>query len=98
MGQYDDDDAFENGVLRDRARHRVPMQMRDSHGPMITDGTGDPLGLHRPGLRIPSGGSERDVRIRDNQRKLIEEVYDEYIDSVSNAWKGNRSPDSVGRR
>jgi hypothetical protein len=23
MGQYDDDDVFENGVLRDRARHRV---------------------------------------------------------------------------
>ena len=25
------DDAFENGVLRDRARHRVPMHMRDGH-------------------------------------------------------------------
>jgi hypothetical protein len=35
----DDDDAFENGVLRDGARHRVPLQMRDSLAPMITDGT-----------------------------------------------------------
>jgi hypothetical protein len=49
MAQYDDDDAFENGVLRDRARHRVPMLMRDSRAPMITDGTVDPLVLHRPG-------------------------------------------------
>jgi hypothetical protein len=34
------------------ARHRVPIQMHDSLAPMITDGTSDPLGLHRPGWRI----------------------------------------------
>ena len=35
MTQYDDDEAFdENGVLRDGARHRVPLQMRDSLAPM----------------------------------------------------------------
>jgi hypothetical protein len=56
MAQYDDD-AFENGVLRDRARYHVPMHMRDSQAPMITDGTDDPFGLHRPGWRIASGGS-----------------------------------------
>ena len=88
MAQYDDDDAFENGVMRDGARHRVPMHMRDSQSPMITDGTGDPLGLHRPGWRIASGGSERDVRLRDSQRKLIEEAYAEYSDRLTNAWKG----------
>jgi hypothetical protein len=33
MGQYYDDDAFENGVLRDRARHHVPLQMRDGQAP-----------------------------------------------------------------
>jgi hypothetical protein len=33
---------------------------------MITDGTSDPLGLHRPGWRIASGGSEQDVFIRDS--------------------------------
>jgi hypothetical protein len=56
MSQYDDDDAFEDGVLRDRARYHVPMQMRDSQAPLITDGTSDPLGLHRPGWRIATGG------------------------------------------
>jgi len=90
MGQYDDDDAFENGVLRDRARHRVPMHMRDSQGPMITNGTGDPFGLHRPGWRIPSGGSERDVHLRDSARKQIEEAHAEYVDYLNNAWKTSR--------
>jgi hypothetical protein len=30
--------------------------------------------LHRPGWRIPDGGSERDVSLRDSQRELIEEA------------------------
>ena len=101
MTQYDDDDddddddeAFENGVLRDGARHRVPLQMRDSLAPMITDGTNDPLGPHRPGWRIPSGGSESDVALRDSKRKLVEEAHAEYLDRLTNAWKGNRSTDA----
>ena len=96
MAQYDDD-AFENGVLRDGARHRVPLHMRDGRAPMITDGTGDPFGLHRPGWRIPSGGSESDVALRDSQRKLAEEAHAEYLDRLTNAWKGNRSTDDRGR-
>jgi hypothetical protein len=74
MPQYDDDDAFENGVLRDGARHRVGLHMRDGRAPMITDGTDDPFVLHRPGWRIASGGSERDARLRDSQRKVIDEA------------------------
>jgi hypothetical protein len=64
------------------ARHRVAM--RDSRGPMITDGTGDPFGLHRPGWRIPSGSSESDVALRDSQRKLVEEAHADF--------RGGRSP------
>jgi hypothetical protein len=90
MPQYDDDDAFENGVLRDGARHHVRMHMRDGQPLMITDGTGDPLCLHRPGWRIASGGGERDAQLRDSQRKLIEEAHAEYLDRLTNAWKGNR--------
>jgi hypothetical protein len=98
MSQYDDDEAFENGVLRDGARHHVPIQMRDSLAPMITDGTDDPFVLHRPGWRIASGGSERDARLRDSQRKVIDEARAEYLDQVTNAWKGDRSTDGCGRR
>ena len=97
MTQDDDDDAFENGVLRDGARHRVPLQMLDSRAPLVTDGTSDPLGLHRPGWRIASGGSESDVALRDSQRKLVEEAHAEYLDRLTNAWKGNRSTDDRGR-
>jgi hypothetical protein len=90
MPQYDDDDAFENGVLRDGARHRVGLHMRDGRAPMITDGTDDPLGLHRPGWRIAIGGSERDARLRESQRNAIEEAHAEYLDALANAWKGIR--------
>ena len=96
MTQYDDDDAFENGVLRDRARYRVPMHMRDGQPSMISDGTGDPLGLHRPGWRIATGGDDRDARLRDSQRKLIEEAHAEYLDRLTNAWKG--TPPTEGRQ
>jgi hypothetical protein len=36
MTQHDDDDAFENGVLRDRARYRVPMHMRDGQSMIMS--------------------------------------------------------------
>jgi hypothetical protein len=94
MTHYDDDDAFENGVLRDGARYRV--HMRDSQAPMITDGTGDPLGLHPPGWRIATGGSERDARLRDSQCKAIEEAHAEYLDRLTNARKSN--PPTEGRQ
>ena len=78
------------------ARGIVSMHMRDSQAPMITDGTNDPFGLHRPGWRIASGGSERDVLLRDSQRKAIEDAHDEYLDWLTNAWKGQ--PKDSGRR
>jgi hypothetical protein len=95
MAQHDDDDAFE--VLRDGVLYRGPIQMRDSQAPMITVGRGDSLGLHRPGWRVASGGDEPDVRLRDSQRKLIEDARAEYLDHLTNAWKGSRSTDARGR-
>jgi hypothetical protein len=79
MAQYEDEAFDENGVLRDRARYRVPMHMRDGQSSMITDGTDDPFGLHRPGWRIASGSSER-----DSQRKLIEEARAQYLYHLQN--------------
>jgi len=60
------------------------------------DGNGDALGLHRPGWRVATGGDLRDVPLRDSQRKLIEEAHAEYLDHLTNAWKGE--PKDGGRR
>jgi hypothetical protein len=98
MAKYADDETiFENGVLRDRARYRVPLHMRDGQSPMITDGADDQFALHRPGWRVAIGGSERDARLRDSQRNLVEEAHAEYLDRLTNAWKGGGPKDS-GRR
>jgi hypothetical protein len=61
--------------------------MRDSQAPMISDGTDNPFGLHRPGWRVASGGSEGDAWLRDTQRKAIGEAQAEYLDRLTNAWK-----------
>jgi hypothetical protein len=47
-----------------------------------------------PVWRIPSGSSGSDVAFRDSQRNLIEEARAEYLDRLTNAWKGNRSTDA----
>ena len=88
---------LKTAVLRDGARHHVPIQMRDSLAPMITHGTDDPFALHRPGWRVATAGSERDLLVRDSQRKAIEEAHAEYLDCLCNAWKGGGPKDS-GRR
>jgi hypothetical protein len=46
--------------------------------------------------RIASGGSERDVLLRDSQRKLIEDAQAEYLNRLTNAWK--EEPRDGGRR
>jgi hypothetical protein len=62
--------------------------MHDTRPLMISDGTNDPLGLHKPGWRMASGGNEHDVQVRDNQREAIEDAHAEYLDHLTNAWKG----------
>ena len=62
------------------------------------DGTGDPLGLAGLGWRIASGGSGRDVLLRDSQRKLIQEAHAEYLDRLTNAWKGKPPTEGCQRR
>jgi hypothetical protein len=99
----DYDDAFENGILKDGARVRVPLQMRDSARPterpltptemhdamvchhqnaLVTDGTGNPWGLSRPGWRIPV-----DRSVRDHQRQVLQDAYEEYERGLREAYK-----------
>jgi hypothetical protein len=91
MNRTHDDDAFdERGILRDGRSVRVSMQMRDaamtrhtgqrqqtSSKNRITDGTGNPLGLHRPGWRIPT--------VQD--RRATRDALQRYETQISNRFK-----------
>jgi hypothetical protein len=105
MPKHEDeqDELFdEYGRLKDGKRFRVSMMMRDSltplqrelaeHSskrPLVTDGSGDALGLHRPGYRYLVDAPTTDAR---------DAAYQDYIDYLSDAWKGNPATDGRGRR
>ena len=55
--------------------------------PLVTDARGDPFGLNRPGYRFLVDAPVTGVK---------EEAYRDYLDYVTNAWKGN--PPQDGRR
>ena len=97
MAKHEDerDKLFdEDNCLKDGKTLHVPMMMRDSMTPLdteyarkkllVTDGTADPFGLHRPGYRFPVDPLVNDAR---------EEAYRDYQDELTNAWKGDRSKD-----
>jgi hypothetical protein len=84
---YDDD-----GILKDGRTVRVSMQMRDAtmmhRANSVTDGTGDSLGLHRPGYRVIGDTVARDAKanaLRDYEKRL------------TSAWRDdNGDPDDDG--
>lgn len=88
LSEYEEEDA---AILQDGERRRVSMQMRDSadswrndmhahfmRSAVVTDGSGSPLGLHRPGPRHFADGATRDA---------ARQAYDGMIADVSDAWK-----------
>jgi hypothetical protein len=90
LGYFGDEDP--HAIIRDALDPNVPvpMMMRDSMTPplhseyarkklLVTDGTSDPFGLHRPGYRFPVHPPANDAR---------EEAYRDYQDDLTNAWKG----------
>ncbi|HEY5125881.1 MAG TPA: hypothetical protein VIJ35_01035 [Bradyrhizobium sp.] len=84
----DDDDAFQNGVIKDGARVRVPMFAMDAvqksvalNGLRVTDGSDDSAGLHRPGPRYIADAAMRDAK---------QAAYDAYLHDVTNAWRGSQ--------
>jgi hypothetical protein len=77
-------EAFDGNALRDGYSMRVPHTMMDSaadHRPRITDGTNNPLGLHRPGFRIDAAAG----------RAAVHDAYDAYDREVSNRWRGTEA-------
>jgi len=85
---HEEDDAFENGVLRDQKRFRVPLMMSDTRTVRERAATGHirvlDAPLHQPGfVRNPLTVEER------------QSIYDAYDASVSAAWK-NRAAGGDG--
>ena len=48
----------------------------------------------RPTSKRVNSPQNDDEGLRDSQRKLVEEAHAEYLDRLTNAWKGNRSTDA----
>ena len=56
---------------------------RQHKRPLVNDGAGDPMAMHKPGFRY----------LTDNKQRAISdavkaEAYDEYEEEANNAWKG----------
>jgi len=102
-----DDDLFdERGLLRDGARIRIPMMMRDSADlqrsvrdhfapARVVDAFGDAgAGLHRPGSRYlvagPGTVDHAKQAMADHMRR---EARDQHIADLRDAWKGNNTDD-----
>jgi hypothetical protein len=87
-GPHDDDDAFdENGLLKDGRSFRVRMTMRDANSVagqiaaskrVISDGSGNPLSLHRPGNRVLSDASAYDA---------VRAAFEQATADSENAWR-----------
>jgi hypothetical protein len=89
------DDAFENNVLKNGKAVRVSLQARDANRRKaresdmlrdvnnrpgtITDGTGNPFGLNKPGWRIPT--------VQD--RRAVRDAYETYETELCSRWQNS---------
>jgi hypothetical protein len=104
---FDDDNFDRNGLLKDGHSYRARMTMMDSampHRPnfaRITDGTGNRMGLHRPGWRVPAQDARDPLTSRgvtDAGRQAVADARQRYNDELTSAWKhpaGLRDDDPI---
>ena len=87
---HDDEDSpfDERGILRDGRSATVRMSMRDGGDHQrqlrIVDASGDPLGLHRPGFRVPA---RKDAMLQDALDDAAK-ARAAWLDDLRNAWQG----------
>jgi hypothetical protein len=101
--RYHIDQIDDSNILQDGEILRVPMILMDAaaspprrsptNPTQVTDGTGDPLGLHRPGPRIVDGGNEATQMMRDANRDWRDAAYATYEAELTAAWK---TPSRIG--
>jgi hypothetical protein len=94
---YEEEEEQDDAIVADGERVRVRLDMMDAlqrdvarHAgqPLVTDGTDNPLALHRPGFRLTADMAQRqaaDVALTD--------CYKQYDADMSNAWRTNDEGD-----
>jgi hypothetical protein len=60
----------------------------------VTDGTGNPMGLHRPGWRIPAQDA-RDRGVTDAGQHAIAVARQRYQDELTSAWRRGAGKEEV---
>jgi len=87
----DEDDAFENGMLKDGARYTVPLRMMDSWQRDVAQHFEDTVPPHRDAdnrpLWQPGFTVAATTKARDSARAARQLAYDSYDQSVSTAWQ-----------
>jgi hypothetical protein len=83
-----------DGMQRDIARHAQQSHASDSTAfprpgsrTFVTAADGGTMNLHRPGYRLPAGGSGGDAALRDSYRDESERARDRYEYDITTAWK-----------
>jgi hypothetical protein len=95
--RYRIDQIDDPKVLKDGESLRVPMMFMDTASTRsrssfkpspsrVVDASGDPLGLHRPGFRIETGGDLFHQVVLDMKCDDRREAYSEYEAELRDAW------------
>jgi hypothetical protein len=88
---YEEEEEQDDGIVADGERVHVPMWAMDAvqrdvaqHAgkPLVTDGTDNPLALHRPGFRLTANLAERTAA-----DAALTEAYQEVAVRDANAWR-----------
>jgi hypothetical protein len=94
---YEEEEEQDDGIVADGQRVRVRLDMMDAvqrevalHAgkPLVTDGTDNPLALHRPGFRLTA-----DMAQRQAADAALTDSYKQYDADMGNAWQSHDEGD-----
>jgi hypothetical protein len=94
---FEEEEEADDGIVADGQRVRVPMWAMDAlqrdvanHAgqPLVTDGTDNPLALHRPGFRVAADRAQRQAA-----DAALTQAYEEVALRDANAWRTNDEND-----
>jgi hypothetical protein len=93
QSEFTEEEEQDDGIVADGARVRVRLDMMDSvqkavaqHAgkPLVTDGTDNPLALHKPGFRLTA-----DMAQRQTADAALAQAYEARDLADREAWRSN---------